>query len=636
MGTSDKIISSVFINAVCDRLANNKRVRRKLPLWGRLHIDRQLPFLCVYRRPREQGDPGTAKLIQGEASYLIAPGHRRTQKSLGALVQRIAETLTMSFGAFLILEIWSATGHNDGESAGNGPRRPVFRIFAPKDQITETSVEILEEALKKIRLTKLKAEVHILRTGKTTPPGFSDLLSSRIAKTIECSVIGLEVEPVYRDVKTGQLYPLVVRRLHRGLGRALKRTFYEFSRSRTSLHPSHFLSLGRRAFVKAVWEVDQQLADVSDALDFLMYVTPTNADSAWAQFRKKGFDTVPKFTYRPLPIEPALLKRKLYDISIERIEDPVVAQLFREKQEELDRKISLLNNRNNSDFLWGSLQLFGGDDKVTLAVAEDLLRTFPPRSRDDSVGGRVNAEAFAMRATEEIAYFRERNPEISANVEIRKDISGLMVSHGKLLIGKSVKVPGSRIEALIQHELGTHLLTYLNGKAQRFKQLYSGLADYEELQEGLAVLAEYLTGGLSRPRLRLLAARVVAVRRLLDGASFVETFQELDRAFDFERRTAFMITMRVYRSGGLTKDAIYLKGFLNLIQYLKEGGSLDPLFVGKIGFSHIPVIKELKWRKVILSPPLRPRYMESPQVQERLEHLINTNSIQEMISRRKK
>jgi uncharacterized protein (TIGR02421 family) len=475
----------------------------------------------------------------------------------------------------------------------------------------------------------------ILHTGKTAPPGFPDLLSPRKAAALGCSVIGLEVESIYRDMETGQLYPLVLRRLHRELARALKQTFFEFSRSRTSFLPSHFLSLGRRAMVKAVWEVDQKLAEVSDSFDFLLYVTPTNAESAWAEFKKKGCEVTPKFTYRPIPIEPALLKRQLYAIPLERIEGPVIAQLFREKQEELDRKISMLNDRETPRFLWGSLQLFGGNDEVTLETATELLHHLPPRSRDDSAGGYVNAGTFAQRAADEIAYYRTIHPEISANVTVCKDISGLMVSRGKLLIGRTTRIPRSRVDALIQHEIGTHLLTYVNGRAQPFKQLYSGLAGYEELQEGLAVLAEFLTGGLSRPRLRLLAARVIAARSLIDGASFVEIFRELNRTFGFERRTAFTTTMRVYRSGGLTKDAVYLKGFLKLIEYLKNGGGLDPLFVGKISTAHIPVVEELQWRKVLHPPPLRPRYMVNPQWLERLDLLRKTSSIQGIIERRK-
>ena len=87
-----------------------------------------------------------------------------------------------------------------------------------------------------------------------------------------------------------------------------------------------------------------------------------------------------------------------------------------------------------------------------------------------------------------------------------------MVSRGNLNIGKRVKIPESRVEALIQHEVGTHVLTYINGMDQPFQQLYCGLAGSDELQEGLAVLSEYLVGGLSAPRFRILAGRVMAAK----------------------------------------------------------------------------------------------------------------------------
>ena len=635
MVTRKQTISTTFIDTVCDRLVRNEPVRRRLPLWGRLHIDQKLPFLCVYRRPKEREDVGTAKLIQGESSYLMASGHRQIQKGLRSLVHGIAETLIDSFGAFMVLEIWSASEPVDAEALHSELRRPIFRVHTSKVPVSPSTVEVLKNALQKIRLGKKRSEVHVLPGGKVSPSGFGDLLSSQTGTLPGCVVIGLEVEPVYRDSENGQLYPLVIPRLHRQLARAFKKTFYEFSRSHTTLSPSHFLSLGRRTMVKAAWEVDRQLAEVSNAFDFLLYITPTNADSAWAAFKKKGCESVPAFAYSPLPVDPTLLKRQLYAIPIERIEGPVIAQLFREKQQELDRQISMLNDRGSRHFLWGSLQLYGGDDEATLETARDILGRIPPHSRDGSRGGYCNAEAFAQRAEDEIAYYRSIYPEVSSGVEVRGDVSGLLVSRNELLIGKSIKIPVARVEALIQHEVGTHLLTYINGRSQPFKQLYSGLAGYEELQEGLAVLAEYFAGGLNRSRLRLLAGRVVAVRCLIDGASFIETFRELNRKFGFEQHTAFMVTMRVFRSGGLAKDAIYLKGLLNLIQLLKEGQKLETLFVGKIGSAHIPIVEELQWRNVLHRPPLRPHYMADSSFSKKLDTLINTDSILEIVERKK-
>jgi uncharacterized protein (TIGR02421 family) len=317
-----------------------------------------------------------------------------------------------------------------------------------------------------------------------------------------------------------------------------------------------------------------------------------------------------------------VLKRKLYEVPTERIEDPTLAFIFREKLEEIERQLTLLQDMNTRRFVHGSIQLYGDVDDTLLDVAEQLLDRIPPRSRDSSRGGRLDSTAFGALAREEIEYYHRQYPEVKATVQVRSDLpAGLMVSRGSLLIGDGMRIPQSRAEALLSHEIGTHVLTYYNGRAQPFRQLYLGLAGYEALQEGLAVLAEYLVGGLSGPRLRLLAARVVAVRRLVEGSSFVETYSELADELGFARRTAFMVTMRVFRGGGLTKDAVYLRGLLDVLSFLNDGGELEPLFVGKIATDHVNVIRELKWRGVLREPPLKPRYLEDKAALARLERV---------------
>jgi uncharacterized protein (TIGR02421 family) len=229
-------------------------------------------------------------------------------------------------------------------------------------------------------------------------------------------------------------------------------------------------------------------------------------------------------------------------------------------------------------------------DDDLLRLAERLLDVLPAGGDEAAKEEALDAAAFADCARAEIEHYRRVLPTMSAGVEIRDDLPGLMVAQGNLLVGQRTKVARSRVEAALQHEVGTHLVTYYNGRAQPLRQLSAGLPGYDELQEGLAVLAEYMVGGLSRSRLRLLAARVVAVDRLVRGASFVDTFRDLWRAHGFGRQTAFGITMRVYRGGGFTKDAVYLRGLQCLLTYLHQGGALEPLYVGKIHFTHVPLI----------------------------------------------
>jgi hypothetical protein len=113
----------------------------------------------------------------------------------------------------------------------------------------------------------------------------------------------------------------------------------------------------------------------------------------------------------------------------------------------------------------------------------------------------------------------------------------------------------------------------------------------------------------------------VAVRSLIDGATFVETFRILDRWHQFSHRAAYSITMRVYRGGGLTKDAVYLRGLREILSYVQNGGDLHPLFVGKIAVKHVPMIRELQYRQMLQPAAMHPRYLSHPEVVQRLERL---------------
>jgi uncharacterized protein (TIGR02421 family) len=199
-----------------------------------------------------------------------------------------------------------------------------------------------------------------------------------------------------------------------------------------------------------------------------------------------------------------------------------------------------------------------------------------------------------------------------------------MISHGNFLIGVESVVAQHRVEATLQHEVGTHALTYHNGRNQPLKLLGIGLAGYEELQEGIAVLSEFLVGGLTRQRLRQLAARVDAVEQLVQGAEFVDVFRSLHGQHGFSERTAYDITMRIFRGGGFTKDAVYLRGLTGVLEYLQHGGDLEIILLGKVALDHVEIIDELRWRQILEAPRLMPRYLNADQTlpRARLEKIV--------------
>jgi uncharacterized protein (TIGR02421 family) len=497
--------------------------------------------------------------------------------------------------------------------------QPAFRILTrPLHRSVET-VKELEFSLQRIKVHRRAARVEVSVDSRNHPPRMTQLISATDAERFSCDVLGLEIVPIYRRPDSGDTYNDLLRRLRLGVGRSLKKAFFAFALNRTKIRPQHYWVLGRRSLSKQVWAVDRQLAEVSGQFKFLLLVTPINAERSWHTFAEGNYAREPQFQYRPLQTDPLLLKRRLLRIPTEQIEDPTLAHLFRQTQDELDRQISMLSDIGTRRFLPGSLQVYGSVQPWLLELAQDILRRPSPSRKSVAT---ISARSFVQRARREIQYYRRRIKALPAKAELRDDIySGLLSTGGNLFVGRETVIDAERVEALLQHEIGTHLVTYYNGQAQPLLLLKVGLAGYDALQEGLAVLSEYLVGGLSHGRMRTLAARVVAVNWMISGQPFTETFQTLVDEYGFDRRVAYTIALRVYRSGGLTKDAVYLRGMVEILDYVGRGGELDPLFTGKLAADHIPVVRELLLRGVLRQPLLRPRYLDDSRSAERINLL---------------
>lgn len=603
-------IGKALLTEIANTIERNKQVRRNLPDGSRLHIERQFPFLAVYRQPLDRNDAGTGRLLLGESAYLLATSTERHFTPLLHLVQRLAGIQFQRFGGFLLFEVWSQAP-TDSETA------PHFRIIAPNHSAPKATLEKLESALLGITIAGEAAKVEVVYHSRIHPPGLKPLYRSSDPVT----PLGLEITPVYQSDDGSETFPFELKEMHQALSQVFKRTFYTFIHKHTTQRPRHFQELGRKQITQAVKECDRQLAQISQSFDLLLHVTPVNAHQAWERFRHSGGKKDPEFLYRQRPIDPSLMKRKLFSIPLEKVEDPTLAAIFSAKQDELDRQITLVADRNTNRFLFGSRQIYGDVDRDLLTLAKEILEEVPPHTRDDHATEVLTAEAFAEIARNELAYYREQDSTLAARVELRSDTTGVLVSKGNFLISTDVRIARARVEATLAHEIGTHALTYHNGRQQPLSEFHSGMAGYEPLQEGIAVLSEYLVGGLSRPRLRLLAGRVLAVQHITDGADFLETYNRLHEAGQFSQQTAFTIAMRVYRGGGYTKDAVYLQGLSRLLRYLADGGDLKTLLVGKITLEHIPLVTELRRRQVLQPPRLLPRHLTSTSAQQRLARL---------------
>ena len=368
---------------------------------------------------------------------------------------------------------------------------------------------------------------------------------------------------------------------------------------------------------EAALEVDHALAEMDTKVDWLARLTPVNVDEIWEGFRSSGFRSMPDSRFgEGLDRDAPMLRDELFDLPLGAIENPLMEALLLEKQRELDRQIELVRMRGREGFLLASIDLFGHVSERLLETALDLLETVPVFPPDEKDAGVLEMCAAAARAVER---YRAQSPWFECEVIVDPTPgTSLFVSQGNFHVAHDYRTSHHRIEPLIAHEIGTHALTRHNGELQPLRTLAGGLADYDDLQEGLAVLGEYLTGYLPAERLRILAARVVAAHMAVEEKLGSEIFACLVEDHRIAEEDAFDTAVRAKRGGGLTKDALYLKGLAELLAYLRRGGDFPILFLGKFALKQLPTLQKLIEDGIVHGPELLPSYCEGEDAGRRL------------------
>lgn len=609
-------LSKESIDKILEKIDTMDDVNLALPGGGSLHIESGLPYLIIYRKRNK--DAGTKEIVLSEACHIVIG--RKDYRGYQNLIFALADHFSAHYKSYLLLELFSASQNNN-----------CFTIKGPADLLPKT-LKVLDAELQKINqiVPTIQVDTRIEDTEDRHPKGRKPLMSIHRAKQCGALLIGLEIPSIYREAD-GTLFPVFFREFHDLLTRAMQLAIYDFIRIQTVCGISSYNALGQRYPKENVFDIDRKLSDIENSYQFLWLISPSNIHDIKSTFFESGFKKIIDYHYRLLPIDPDLLKRNLYDLKIEKIEDPTLSHIFRQKREELDHQITMLNERGSPNFFYNSIRLHRGVENTLKKEAENLLVQLPERPSNNNSDNRLNSKEFAQLAQNEIDFLKQQNSSFTCKIHIRKDLNIMMVSKGDLYIPADFKIKKEEADALIQHEVGVHALTYFNGKQQPFSQLSVGLADYDTMQEGLAVFFEYLAGGLSTNRLRTLAGRVMAGWSRLEGHGFKRIFELLTQTYGFTEIRAFNITSRIMQGGGLLKDVIYLKGLLKLTDYIKNGGKLDLLLSGKFGFHHIDTIQKLTDRNILKSPVLKPKHLLDSTFETKIEKIRQGLPLHEMV-----
>ncbi|MEO6535315.1 MAG: tyrosine/phenylalanine carboxypeptidase domain-containing protein [Sphingomicrobium sp.] len=589
-------------------------LRQKVGAKGRVHIDRPLHFLVLHRSD-EPALSVARRIATNSPAYIV--WEPEDDHAAAAALHEVVAAMRSNFGEVLIVSLFDVSAP---ETPADAPYLPQFRVVigSDNDNGATRAATALANAMEEV-------EIDLRRCGveRQTLPYFEPAVSDLVNEEPGLSHVSFGLPPVHR-APGGAIYPQLFRDLANAGGDALLRAACAFIAEGRGSAPAHYRSLGRSALLAAALSADRKLDKIARSYDFLLSVSPINTAEAMTDFLVGGAVGPPNFHYRPLTVDPDATKRRLYAIDLSKLEDPLLENLLSEKRREIDHQLTMLSARNTPKFRPASMLLYGGVDAALLAAAHDVLGAAPPKR--PARGEMLGADDISAAGSALIANYTSFDERFAPAVEVRDDLAaGLMVSGGKLLVSRDTKLARHRLDALLAHEVSVHLLTWFNGSLQPLSAFRTGLAGYEGLQEGLGVFAEYAVGGLTTSRMRMLAGRVVAVDAMLNGADFAECFRLLSD--EFSERTAFNISARVYRSGGLAKDLIYLQGFKAVIDLVASGTSLDFCWLGKIAPAHAPLIEELLQRGLLRPPRLIPEFMTRPDTKARIARLRGRTSL---------
>ena len=293
----------------------------------------------------------------------------------------------------------------------------------------------------------------------------------------------------------------------------------------------------------------------------------------------------------------------------------------------LETTTHLISSRGTHAFYEASSNLYGRPTKLMLDGKTRVIDL--ARHMDGTLDGLdfsklvvegyeidLSAQEFASKLSPRLSeHFGTNAPKI----ELSDTLSAKAVAgRTRIRIRSSAQFTERDIEQLLQHEALIHTATALNGRAQpHFKILGRAHAGTTEVQEGLAVFAEIISGAMDPERFRRLSDRVIAIQMSIDGADFKEVFDFYKlRVEDAEQ--AFENTRRIFRGGVMTggapftKDMVYLNGLLRVHNFMRTVVKLGRadliriLFCGKMDIEDVPALAQMASSGRLRSPEFMP------------------------------
>jgi|GEM_PF-24305 len=348
---------------------------------------------------------------------------------------------------------------------------------------------------------------------------------------------------------------------------------------------------------------DRILADIDKALPVLKYLRPTNLEEELVKIRAdERYE--PLFQMRMITADLDELRGTLNAIQTD---TSPLGILLQKKKKELLLRIDLLKSRGNPEKLTQVSELLFGSPSPTLTrfAAEHLSSriacSLPPP--ENELISAEDAKHMFEKILEDYG-LHDWSVQIKTSM-----VSDCAVGGRKVYVRKNARFSEAHIRSLIAHEIETHVLTAENGASQPYMILRRGCANYLDTQEGLAIWNQIQVLPEHHEKRYAHAKNVLGIafakthgfadlRKYLHEDLSMSPEKAIRKAIDFKRGCT-----RAAEPGAFTKGLSYFRGFRAIEKYVKDGGDLRRLYIGKIALEDLELLKSLpELRKPVLLP----------------------------------
>ncbi len=345
---------------------------------------------------------------------------------------------------------------------------------------------------------------------------------------------------------------------------------------------------------KVIKNLDEKVCEIDSKIKLLSFLNPQNLTEQKTIFLSNP-EFSPRFFYRECNLEFEQLRNELKKLPRE-VDHPIYP-LYEAKIKNIELKIDLLESIDSPDFKEISKKCFGGVSQTLYRSALKFLRENVDKISPDE------SEELDTKNTESILHNFLKEKKLAhwkINI-IEESVSDIQVTKKSIiLLKKGATFRKNRLQALLAHEIGTHVFRFENGKVQPLRILERGTANYLRTEEGLAIWNQNQLG-LDLGEKYLTPALLVVAIYMAEKMSFRDLFHYLKNTHNLDNDLAWKLCVKSKRGlkntetkTTFTKDAVYFRGNQDIEKFVKDGGKIADLYVGKIDIDDLPIISQME------------------------------------------